>query len=90
MIVVPEFVLAAGVELGAMMHAASMTVGASTSVAAAADDEVPAAVAELFGEFGRHYQQARTQMAALHRRLVQARDAAVQAYEAVSPTTSSW
>ncbi|MFV8315692.1 PE domain-containing protein [Mycobacterium sp. 23] len=84
--------IAAGdlVRLGSVIGAANATARASTTqLLAAAEDEVSAAVAALFGEHGQAYQAISTQAARFHQQFVQAISAGAGAYAAAEATNAS-
>ncbi|MEB4465132.1 PE family protein [Mycobacterium ulcerans] len=73
--VVPEWVAAAATDvagIGSVVGAANAAAGATTSVTAAAGDEVSVAIAALFGGFGREYQAVCGQSAEFEQRLARA------------------
>ncbi|KQH78728.1 hypothetical protein AO501_29240, partial [Mycobacterium gordonae] len=73
-----------------MIGAANATARASTTqLLAAAEDEVSAAVAALFGEHGLAYQAISTQAARFHQQFVQAIGAGAGAYAAAEATNAS-
>ncbi|WP_205875859.1 PE family protein [Mycobacterium camsae] len=90
----PQIVMAAAADIegiGAALTAASAAAAAPTSgLLAAAGDEVSAAIANLFGTFGREYQDVVTQFEAFHdefqRTLASAGAAYVQAETAAAAT----
>ena len=69
-IAAPELVAAAAADvagIGSSLRAAHAAVAASTtSVLGAAEDEVSAAIASLFSDYGRQYQALSAQVAAFH------------------------
>ncbi|RUP05347.1 MAG: PE-PPE domain-containing protein [Mycobacterium sp.] len=80
----PQAMVAAAADIegiGATLSAASMAAAAPTSnVLAAAGDEVSAAIANLFGTFGREYQDVVTQFEAFHNEFQRTLAAAGSAY----------
>ncbi|MEK1055994.1 PE family protein, partial [Mycobacterium ulcerans] len=74
--VVPEWVAAAATDaagIGSVVGAANAAAaGATTSVTAAAGDEVSVAIAALFGGFGREYQAVCGQSAEFEQRFARA------------------
>ena len=80
----PDFLLTAAGDLAAMgsaVNAASAAAAHSTtSVLAAAEDEVSAALAALFGVYGREYQAATAQAAQFHERFMLGLAASANAY----------
>ncbi len=81
--VVPEWVAAAATDvagIGSVVGAANAAAGATTSVTAAAGDEVSVAIAALFGGFGREYQAVCGQWAEFEQRFARALVAGAGAY----------
>ncbi|MEB4044355.1 PE family protein, partial [Mycobacterium ulcerans] len=81
--VVPEWVAAAATDvagIGSVVGAANAAAGATTSVTAAAGDEVSVAIAALFGGFGREYQAVCGQSAEFEQRFARALGAGGGAY----------
>ena len=82
--VVPDSVAAAAGNLGGIGSALSAaTTGAAartTGIAAAAADEVSAAIAGAFGDFGQEFQAVSAQAQAFHTQFVSALDAGVGQY----------
>ncbi len=81
--VVPEWVAAAATDvagIGSVVGAANAAAGATTSVTAAAGDEVSVAIAALFGGFGREYQAVCGQSAEFEQRFARALVAGAGAY----------
>ncbi len=81
--VVPEWVAAAATDvagIGSVVGAANAAAGATTSVTAAAGDEVSVAIAALFGGFGREYQAVCGQSAEFEQRFARALGAGAGAY----------
>ncbi|OBI91332.1 PecA family PE domain-processing aspartic protease [Mycobacterium asiaticum] len=67
--------------LGAAIRSAHLAAGApTTAIAAAAADEVSAAIAALFAQQGTAYQALSNQAAAFHSQLIEALNASVRAY----------
>jgi hypothetical protein len=91
--VTPEWVAAARSDLagiGASVSAANAVARVSTTqLAAAAGDEVSAAVAALWGQFGRAHQVVSSQAAGFHQQFVQALDAGARAYAATEAASGS-
>ncbi|BBX65399.1 hypothetical protein MSAS_45730 [Mycobacterium saskatchewanense] len=83
-IAVPELVTGTATELeslGATINSAHAAAAAQTTgIAAAAEDEVSAAIAALFSQQGSAYQALGAQAAAFHAQLVQALNAGAQTY----------
>ncbi|WP_156690488.1 PE family protein, partial [Mycobacterium sp. Marseille-P9652] len=85
-VVSPEAVTAASADLSgigsAIRKANSAAASSTTSVAAAAQDEVSAAVAQLFGGYAREYQAVSVQATLFHDQFVQAIATGAGAYAA--------
>lgn len=83
-VAVPESVTAAAenlAEIGATLADATAAASASTTgVAVAAADEVSAAVAQLFGSYGRDFQSVSAQAAAFHADFVRVLNGGAEAY----------
>ncbi len=83
-IVAPEMVTAAATDLGSIgstVSAANAEAAApTTAVLTAADDEVSAAVAALFSQYGSEFQALSAQLAKFHSQFVQTLDSAAGAY----------
>src|ERR1700753_3993393 len=68
-------------EIGSSISSAGATAaGATTGLAAAAQDEGSRAITALFNSYGRDYQAAGSQASAVHRAVAQALSAAANAY----------
>ncbi len=93
-VVGPEWVGAAAgdlVELGSVIEAASAVARVSTTqLLAAGGDEVSAAVAALWGEYGRAFQVINAAAVAFHRQFAQALDAGAGAYAGAEAAGASW
>jgi hypothetical protein len=80
----PEMLATAATDVDGIASAISTAKGAAagptTSVLAAAEDEVSAAIAKLFGVYGQEYQAVVTQAEAFHNKFTQALAAAGSAY----------
>jgi hypothetical protein len=77
-------------EIGSAISAANANaVGRTTGLLAAAEDEVSAAVAKLFGGYGQEYQAVLTQAAAFHSQFTQALAAAGNAYAKSEATNAA-
>ncbi|WP_445974591.1 PE family protein [Mycobacterium pseudoshottsii] len=90
--VVPEWVAAAATDvagIGSVVGAANAAAGATTSVTAAAGDEVSVAIAALFGGFGREYQAVCGQWAEFEQRFARALGAGAAGAEAAAVGTLS-
>ncbi|CCK65283.1 PE domain-containing protein [Mycobacterium canetti] len=89
----PEVMAAAATDaasIGAVVATANRgVVGATTTVLAAAEDEVSAAIAAVFSAHGRGYQAISAQAAAFHERFVQALRGAAGAYAAAEVANAS-
>ncbi|KAA1248533.1 PE-PPE domain-containing protein [Mycobacterium simiae] len=89
----PEVVASAAsglARVGATVDAAiSAAMGPTTRVMAAAGDEVSAAIAALFGDYGAQFQSLSAQLSAFHNQIVRGLDAAAEAYAAVEAANSS-
>ncbi|MGV7254689.1 PE family protein [Mycobacterium persicum] len=83
-VLTPELVTTAAQDLAAIhstLGEASVTAaGPTTALAAAAEDEVSAGIAALFGAFGREYQLVSSQAQAFHERFVNVLNASAGAY----------
>jgi PE family len=70
----PDFMTAAAEDLAgiraALADAAAAAAGTTSGVAAAGGDEVSAAIAQLFGNFGQEFQAINTQASAFHAEFV--------------------
>ncbi|WP_415823599.1 PE family protein, partial [Mycobacterium basiliense] len=90
---VPETVAAAASDLagiGSALTAANVAAALpTTTVVAAAGDEVSAAVAALFGSYAEGYQVLSAQAAAFHQRFVQSLTAGMGAYAAAEAANAS-
>jgi len=80
----PEALASSAADVGrigsAITTAGSNASGPTTGLLAAAEDEVSAAVANLFGGYGREYQAALARSATFHNRFAQALAVAGSAY----------
>lgn len=77
-------------ELGSMIRAAhAAAAGATTQVVAAAEDEVSAAVATVFGSYGQQFQALQAQTTIFHDEFTQALSAAGGAYAAAEAAAAS-
>jgi PE family protein/PE-PPE domain-containing protein len=80
----PEMLAAAATDVGnigtAISTASSNAAGPTTGLLPAAEDEVSAAIAKLFGAYGREYQAVVSQAATFHNEFTQALAAAGNAY----------
>jgi hypothetical protein len=89
----PEaFTVAAGdlASIGSTINAANTAAAAqTTSVEAAAADEVSAQIAALFGAHGQRYQALSAQAAAFHDQFVQALTAGAQSYASAEAANAS-
>src|SRR5436190_11504058 len=92
-VVGPEWVGAAAgdlVRLGSVIDAANAAARVSTTqLVAAGGDEVSAAVAALFGEYGQAYQVISAQAATFHQQFVHALHAGAGAYAAAEAAGAS-
>lgn len=83
-VLTPEMLTTAAQDLAAMhstLGEVSVTAaGPTTALAAAAEDEVSAGIAALFGAFGREYQIVSSQAQAFHERFVNLLNAGASAY----------
>ena len=80
----PEMLAAAATDVGnigsAISTASSTAAGPTTGLLPAAEDDVSAAIAKLFGAYGQEYQAVVSQAAAFHSEFTQALAAAGNAY----------
>lgn len=92
LVVAPDFLTSAAADLqsiGSALNAANAAAAApTTGLAAAAGDEVSAAVATLFGGFGQEYQQLNVQVSAFQQQFLQSLNAAAGSY-ATAETAAS-
>uniref|UniRef100_UPI0012E8F62D PE family protein n=1 Tax=Mycobacterium sp. Marseille-P9652 TaxID=2654950 RepID=UPI0012E8F62D len=92
-ITAPEALTAAAsqlADLGSGLDAAQVTAAARTArVAAAAEDEVSAAVAEVFAQYAQEFQALSAGAAGFHRGFVQALAAAASTYAHAEAATAS-
>ncbi|WP_139801671.1 PE family protein, partial [Mycobacterium angelicum] len=93
LIAVPEMLAAAATDLadiGANIDAANLVAAVSTTpLAAAAADEVSAAIAGLFGTHAREYQALSAQMSTFHSQFVQALTGGAGAYASAEAANAS-
>ncbi|ORA76768.1 PE family protein, partial [Mycobacterium malmoense] len=93
MFAVPEEFAAAAsslTNLGSAIRQAHAVVGGSTTqIAAAAEDEVSAAVAALFGNYGQEYQAVSAQVSQFHDQFVQALNSGGSLYTATEAANAS-
>jgi len=93
LVAAPEFLASAANDLSNIGSALTATEAATTArttgIAVAAEDEVSAAIAELFSEHGKAFQALGAQAAAFHAQFVQTLDAAGGAYAAAEAANSS-
>ena len=86
----PEMLAAAATDVGSIGSAistASSTAAGPTTGFPAAEDEVSAAIAKLFGAYGQEYQAVVSQAAAFHSEFTQALATAGNAYWKPRPPT---
>lgn len=92
-VALPEVMSAAATDvasIGSVVATASQGVaGATTTVLAAAEDEVSAAIAALFSGHGQDYQALSAQLAVFHERFVQALTGAAKGYAAAELANAS-
>ena len=92
-VVAPDVIRAAATELAGIGSTLSVVEAASaaqtTAVAAAAGDEVSAAIALLFSSHGQRFQALMAQAAAFHRQLVQAMTASAGSYAGAEVANAS-
>ncbi|MGB9303001.1 MAG: PE family protein, partial [Mycobacterium sp.] len=92
-VAVPEFLVSAATDLagiGSTLHAANAAAATqTTSVVAAAGDEVSAAIAELFSAHAQGFQALSAQAAAFHDDFVQALTAGAGAYAGTEAASAS-
>jgi hypothetical protein len=88
----PEFVTTASSDLSgigsAIRSANAAAAGSTTSVLAAAQDEVSAAISQLFGSYAQEFQSVSTQAALFHEQFVQALTSGAGAYAAAEAANS--
>lgn len=93
LVVTPELLTSAAADLesiGSALNAAHLAAAVpTTGLAAAAADEVSAAVSALFAGYGREYQALRTQARAFGQQLVQALSSAAGSYAATEAASAS-
>ena len=91
--VAPDWLTSAAADLeniGSTLGAANAAAAApTTGLAAAAADEVSAAIATLFGGFGNEYQVVNAQVSAFHQQFVQSLGSASGAYASAEATAAS-
>ncbi|MDT5220855.1 MAG: hypothetical protein QOF15_2960, partial [Mycobacterium sp.] len=91
--VAPDWLTSAAADLeniGSTLSAANAAAAApTTGLAAAAADEVSAAIATLFGGFGNEYQAVNAQVSAFHQQFVQSLGSASGAYASAEATAAS-
>ncbi len=93
LIATPDLLLGAAGDLGAVGSAISAAnaaaAGMTTEVAAAAADEVSAAIAEIFGAYAHGYQASGAQAAAFHEQFVRALAASGSSYAATEAANAT-